>query len=88
MVALVSSGLLDYQSQLIFYGLGQLRDQLQPTESEARALVQMDPGSGTTLDVEKMRAELQEWMGGAGGKEGKEAKGHDASDWIGLIALA
>lgn len=51
--------LLDYQSQLIFYGLGQLRDQLQPTESEARALVQMDPGSGSTLDVEKMRAELQ-----------------------------
>ena len=90
LVSLVSSGLLDYQSQLIFYGLGQLRDQLQPTESEARALVQMDPGSGSTLDVEKMLVELQEWTGGTGGtggKVGKDAKGPIASDWIGLITL-
>ena len=52
-----SPGLLDYQSQLIFYGLGQLRDQLKPTESEARALVQMDPDS---TNIDKMLVELQD----------------------------
>eukprot|EP00438_Fugacium_kawagutii_P009472 Skav204845 [mRNA] locus=scaffold1883:52294:59741:- [translate_table: standard] len=54
--------LIDYQSQLIFYGLGQLRDQLKPTESEARALVQMDPAD---TDVEQMLVQLKAESGTA-----------------------
>eukprot|EP00438_Fugacium_kawagutii_P013110 Skav213411 [mRNA] locus=scaffold797:759290:764843:- [translate_table: standard] len=60
--------LLDFQSKLIFFGLGQLpsesgsvcanrlRDQLKPTPSEARALLQSDEVPG---EVQQLLAEMK-----------------------------